>query len=109
MAFRGCIDLPPTTGPTKPDLISWLLRSLGRESTPWTLEQSAFLESVLGSEEGARILASLVVTTLRLRQSQITQFKPDPLDAAGTVLPAIEAFWQDPSPQSYRELRIARW
>ena len=100
--------MPPATGPLiKLALLAWLLRSLGRESTPWSAEQSVFLESILDSEEGARILASLVVTTLRLRQSAL--FKPDPLGAAGSVLPAIEAFWQDPSPQTYRELRIARW
>ena len=100
--------MPSNTGPQiKPALLSWLRRSLGRESDPWSAEQAAFLESLLGSEEGARILASLVVTTLRLRQS--AAFKPDPLGAAGSILPAIEAFWQDPTPQTYRELRIARW
>ncbi|HEU5181858.1 MAG TPA: hypothetical protein VFW45_13805 [Candidatus Polarisedimenticolia bacterium] len=99
--------MPPTTGTIKPALISWLLRSLGRESTPWSAEQSAYLESIMETEEGARILASLVVTTLRLRQSAL--FKPDSHGTAGTILPAIEAFWQDPTSQTYRELRIARW
>lgn len=98
----------PTAGPAfKPALLSWLTRCLGRDSTPWTAEQAAFLESIIASEDGARILASLVVTTLRLRQS--APFRADQLGNVGSVLPAIEAFWQDPSSQTYRELRIARW
>jgi hypothetical protein len=29
----------------------------GREETPWSAEQSAFLESLIGTEDGARVLA----------------------------------------------------
>ena len=100
--------MTPTAGPAiRPALLSWLVRSLGREETPWSAEQSAFLDSLIGTEEGARVLASLVVTTLRLRQSAL--IKTEQLGPVGSVLPAIEAFWRDPSPQTYRELRIARW
>lgn len=94
------------TGPGQDPLLAWLARSLGREAQPWDATQVSFLESLLEREEGPRVLASLVVTTLRLRQSA---FKPDQLGTLGNILPAIEAFWDDPTPRTFADLRIARW
>ena len=72
----------------------------------WDSRQTSFLNSVLHTEEGARVLGSLVATTLRLRQSA---FKPEQMGHFSTILPAIEAFWSNPSPQTFQDLRIARW
>jgi|RhiMetdeSRZDD1v2_1073273.scaffolds.fasta_scaffold526806_2 hypothetical protein len=87
-------------------LLSWIRRALQREDHPWSEEQRSFLESVLATEEGSRALAALVATTLRLRG---TSLKPDLKGPLATILPSIEAFWNDPNRQTYQELRVARW
>lgn len=91
---------------SKHPLLEWILRAIERPNNSWNAEQSAFVESVLNTQEGPRVLGSLVVTTLRLRQSA---FKPDQMGHFTTILPAIEAFWSNPSPQTFQDLRIARW
>lgn len=93
-------------GPGREPLLAWLILSLGREDRPWDAGQVSFLESILETKDGPRVLASLVVTTLRLRQSA---FKPDQMGNLGNILPAIEAFWDEPTPQTFADLRIARW
>jgi hypothetical protein len=87
-------------------LIDWILEALERPGDSWDMRQLSFLDSVLHTQDGARVLGSLVVTTLRLRTSA---FQPDQMGHFSTLLPAIEAFWSDPSPQTFQELRIARW
>jgi len=87
-------------------LIDWILGALELPGGTWDSRQISFLDSVLNTQEGARVLGSLVVTTLRLRQSA---FKPDQMGHFSTILPAIEAFWSNPSPQTFQDLRIARW
>jgi len=87
-------------------LIGWILEALDLPAHTWDARQIAFLDSVLHTEEGARVLGSLVVTTLRLRRSA---FKPDQMGHFTTIQPAIEAFWSNPSPQTFQDLRIARW
>jgi hypothetical protein len=87
-------------------LIDWILQALERPDGSWDAQQTAFLDSVLNTQEGARLLGSLVVTTLRLRKSA---FQPEQLGRFSTLLPAIEAFWSNPSPQTFQDLRIARW
>jgi hypothetical protein len=47
-----------------------------------------------------------VATTLRLRA---TVFKPEQMGAVGMLLPSIEAFWNNPNPETFQKLRIARW
>ena len=87
-------------------LLDWILEALGRSSSDWSVEQTAFVDSILKREEGTRVLSSLVVTTLRLRKSSLTPDKDGPLSS---ILPSIEAFWNDPSARTFQELRIARW
>jgi hypothetical protein len=87
-------------------LIDWIIEALELPPQSWDSRQIAFLDSVLHTEEGARVLGSLVVTTLRMRKSA---FKSDQLGHFTTIQPAIEAFWNNPSPQTFQELRIARW
>lgn len=87
-------------------LIDWIQEALDLPGDTWDSTQLAFLESVLHTQEGPRVLGSLVVTTLRLRQSA---FKSDQMGHFTTILPAIEAFWSNPSPQTFQDLRIARW
>ena len=87
-------------------LLHWILEALGRSPSSWSAEQTAFIHALLEREEGTRVLSSLVVTTLRLRKSSLPPEKDGPLSS---VLPSIEAFWNDPSPQTFQELRIARW
>ena len=98
--------VPPDKPSSRHPLLDWLLQALGRRNDSWNRKQIDFLESVLHTEEGARVLGSLVVTTLRLRQSA---FKPDEMGTLSTIHPAIEAFWNDPSPRTFQDLRIARW
>ena len=86
-------------------LIAWILDALERPRA-WSAEQISFLDSVLAREEGTRVLSSLVVTALRLRQSTLKPEEKGPLCA---ILPSIEAFWNDPSQRTFQELRIARW
>ena len=87
-------------------LIDWILEALDLPVNSWDSHQIAFLDSVLDTQEGPRVLGSLVVTTLRLRQSA---FKSEQMGHFSTILPAIEAFWSNPSPQTFQDLRIARW
>jgi len=86
-------------------LTGWIRDALQREDS-WGDEQTSFLESILATAEGSRALASLVVTTLRLRASA---FKPEQMGAVGMLLPSIEAFWNNPNPETFQKLRIARW
>ena len=87
-------------------MLAWILDALERPRDSWNVEQISFLDSILSKEEGTRVLGSLVVTTLRLRQSTLKPEEKGPLSA---ILPSIEAFWSDPSHLTFQELRIARW
>ena len=87
-------------------LLEWILTALNRPGDCWNHEQMTFVDSVLQTQEGPRVLGSLVMTTLRLRQSA---FKPEQLGHFTTILPAIEAFWNNPSAKTFADLRIARW
>jgi hypothetical protein len=91
---------------TQGALLEWITGALGLGSDAWSPEQLSFVQSVLETQEGPRVLGSLVVTTLRLRQSA---FKPEQMGHFTTILPAIEAFWSNPSPKTFADLRIARW
>jgi len=99
---RGDLENPASPHP----LLDWILQALDRSRADWSAEQVAFVDSLLRKEEGARILSSLVVTTLRLRASSLQPEKGGPLTSIDS---SIEAFWSAPSPQTFQELRIARW
>ena len=98
--------MPNPSAASPPSLLPWILDSLERPAGSWSAAQAGFIDGLLATPEGARILASLVVTTLRFRGSGL---RPDQMGQVGTLLPVIEAFWNDPSAQTYRDLRIARW
>ena len=85
-------------------LIEWLLTLLNRPERPWTGAQLAFLDSLLQDEEGAKTLAELAVTRTRIRASRLGPHWVSALDAFAS---AMEAFWEDPSLESYEMLRTA--
>ena len=85
-------------------LIEWLLTLLNRPERPWTGAQLAFLDSLLQDEEGAKTLAELAVTRTRFRA---TRLGPHRVSALDTFASAMEAFWEDPSLESYEMLRTA--
>jgi len=85
-------------------LIQWLLTSLDRRERPWTGVQLGFLDSLLQDEEGAKTLAELAVTRTRIRASRLG---PDQVSGLDTFASAMEAFWEDPSLETYEMLRTA--
>jgi hypothetical protein len=93
---------------TSPDelLLGWLLELLGRTGSPWNDPQRSFLLSVLQTPDGARTLAKLAATGKRLQQ---TGLNPHQMGNLQGIHAALESFWQDPSPETYRALGIARW
>ncbi|PYQ12160.1 MAG: hypothetical protein DMH00_06455 [Acidobacteria bacterium] len=87
-------------------LFRWLRHALNCPEACWSPEQISFLESLLETADGARVLSSLVVTTIRLRRSALA---PDKAEIIATLLPSIEVFWSNPCSRTYEDLRIARW
>jgi hypothetical protein len=87
-------------------LIRWFLDLLERPGETWNETQRSYLVSLLRTPEGARTLGKLAATTARLRK---TGFAPAEMGDLGAIHSALEAFWKDPSPGTYRDLGIARW
>ena len=85
-------------------LIQWLLTLLDRPERPWNGAQLAFLDSLLQDEEGAKTLAELAVTRTRIKASGLG---PEQVGGLDTFASAIEAFWEDPSLETYEMLRTA--
>jgi hypothetical protein len=94
-----------TTGPEEL-LMGWLLELLERKPDPWNDRQRSFLLSLLRTPEGTRTLGKLAATGTRLRK---TQLNPLQMGNLQSIQAALEAFWNDPSPETYRDLGIARW
>jgi len=85
-------------------LLQWLLDLLDRSSGSWSRTQRAFLESLLDGQEGTKTLAELAVTSVRIRASGL---KPDEMGRLRPIQEAIEAFWNNPSAETYEDLRNA--
>jgi hypothetical protein len=87
-------------------LVEWLLRLLEREENPWNKRQSSYLRSLLRTPEGARTLARMATTCVRLRT---TGYEPTQMGKIGSVYVGLEKFWHDPSPATYLNVGIVRW
>jgi hypothetical protein len=92
--------------PPEERLLGWLLNLLGLPSDAWSASQRSFLTSLLGRPEGTRILGRLAATTVRLRN---TGMSPAQMGDLAEIYTAQEKFWKNPSPETYKELGIARW
>jgi len=85
-------------------IFQWLLTLLDRSADSWSPSQRAFLLSLLEGEEGTKTLVQMAVTTARLRASGL---KPEELGPLWAMHQAIADFWDDPSPETYRNLHTA--
>lgn len=85
-------------------LIQWFLGLLDRHERGWSRPQLDFLDSLLQGQEGTKTLAELAVTSVRLRSSGL---KPEEMGRLKTIHAAIEVFWENPSPETYENLRVA--
>jgi hypothetical protein len=83
-------------------LLSWIQSLLELKEATWTPPQLDFLDSLLQGQEGTKTLAELAVTSARIRGSGL---KPEELGALREMHEAIEAFWNNPGPESYDNLR----
>jgi hypothetical protein len=83
-------------------LLLWIQDLLEVKDTSWTPVQLDFLDSLLQGQEGTKTLAELAVTSARIRGSGL---KPEELGALREMHEAIEAFWNNPGPEAYENLR----
>jgi hypothetical protein len=77
---------------------------LGLSVEAWDRSQQDFIASLLEGEEGTKTLAQLAVATARLRASGLN---PKEMGTLHGVHLAMEAFWKDPSSETYEELHAA--
>jgi hypothetical protein len=83
-------------------LLEWIRDLIGREEGCWDGSQRSFLDSLLSGQEGTKTLAELAVTSARIRASGL---QPEELGALREMHDAIEMFWNNPTPESYENLR----
>ena len=89
---------------TREKILQWLLDLLERSADSWNPSQRAFLNSLLEGEEGTKTLVQMAVATARLRASGL---KPEDLGALHAMHEAMEGFWNDPCPGTYKNLHTA--
>ena len=85
-------------------LLHWMLDLLGRARGDWNANQRTFIDSLLNGQEGTKLLAQLAVATSHLRNCGLT---PEAMGKLRLVHEAMEAFWNNPSPETYEELHAA--
>ena len=83
-------------------LLQWILDLLEMNDSSWNSGQREFLDSLLRGQEGTKTLAELAVTSARIRGSGL---QPEELGALREMHEAIEAFWNNPGPETYENLR----
>ena len=83
-------------------LLLWIQDLLELKDATWTAPQLVFLDSLLQGQEGTKTLAELAVTSARIRGSGL---KPEELGALREMHEAIELFWNNPSHETYENLR----
>lgn len=83
-------------------LLQWIQDLLERNDASWSSGQREFLDSLLRGQEGTKTLAELAVTSARIRGSGLL---PEELGALREMHEAIEAFWNNPGPETYENLR----
>jgi hypothetical protein len=85
-------------------LVRWILDLLGRSAGGWNRSQWEFIGSLLDGQEGTKTLAQLAVATSHLRSSGLD---PKEMGSLRPVLEAMEAFWSNPSGETYDSLHHA--
>jgi hypothetical protein len=85
-------------------LLKWMMDLLGRSPESWDRDQRDFVDSLLEGQEGTKTLAQLAVATAHLRASGLN---PEEMGSLRPVHEAMEAFWNDPSPETYEFLHTA--
>jgi hypothetical protein len=85
-------------------LLEWILDLLNRPAEGWDRAQWRFISSLLEGQEGTKTLAQLAVATSHLRSSGID---PKEMGSLRPVLEAMEAFWKNPSVETYESLHHA--
>jgi len=83
-------------------LLAWIQDLLELKESSWSPLQLDFLDSLLQGQEGTKTLAELAVTSARIRGSGL---KPEELGSLREMHEAIEAFWNNPDPETYENLR----
>jgi hypothetical protein len=94
--------MPDAGSEARDTLLRWIQTLLERGESSWQESQRDFLESLLMGQEGAKTLAELAVTSARIKASGL---KPEDLGALREMHEAIEVFWNNPSPETYENLR----
>ena len=87
-------------------LLGWILQLLERSDQPWREEERFFLSSFLRAPRGAKSLARMATTYVRLKN---TGMRPAQMGDVGRLYSALDEFWQNPSAKTYRKMGIARW
>lgn len=85
-------------------LLHWMLDLLERDPGSWSQPQQAFIDSLFKGQEGTKLLAQLAVATSHLRNCGLT---PEAMGKLRLVHEAMEAFWNNPSPETYEALHAA--